>query len=104
MIAPTTFNITTLLVLAITIWVLVIRYRTRPDNNWPLFYYIALVAYTKKFEDIIDPGFVFVAVVGALLLRFEFMSGWVLKVVMYIETACLGYVILRCVQVLFGSG
>ncbi|HUQ90459.1 MAG TPA: hypothetical protein VM120_02180 [Bryobacteraceae bacterium] len=104
MISPTTFNITTVLLLALTVWVVFMRYRTRPESNWPLFYYVALVAFTKKFDLVINPAYVFVAVVAALLIRFEWMSGWLLKTIMYIETACLVYVIIRCVQILFGNG
>ena len=102
MIAPTTFNITTLSLLCLTVWVLWTRYRTQLENNWPLFYYIALVAYTKKFEESISPNWVFVCVVMALLLRFEFLGGKVLQLVKLIETIGLLYVILRCLTLLFG--
>jgi hypothetical protein len=104
MIRPTTYNITTLLLLVITIVVLIWRYRTKPDNNWPPFYYIALIAFTQKFDEVLNANYVGVAVICALLLRFEFMSGGFLRFVMYLETVALGYVIVRCLQILFGSG
>lgn len=102
MIQPTAFNVTTLLMAAITIWILNVRWRGRSDTNWPLFYYLALFAYLRKFEDVLEPGYVYVAVVAGLLVRFEYLSGRLLKAIQIIESACLAYVILRCLQVVFG--
>lgn len=99
---PTAYNITTLLLLAVTIFIVQLRWRSKLDTNWPLFYYLALVVYIKRFEDVIDPMWVYTAVVSALLLRFEYLAGWALKVVQVIETACLIYVILRCTHMVFG--
>lgn len=101
---PTTFNITTMLLMALTATVMFMRYRIRTENSWPLIYYIALVAYTQKFDDIMSTIPVYIALGCALLLRFEFMSGWVLRMIMYVETAGLAYVLIRCLQVLYGSG
>lgn len=98
MIQPTTFNITTLVLLSLTVWVIVIRYRTKLESNWPLFYYIALGGYAARFEETIHPLPVMVAAGMALLLRFEFLGGWVLKAIQYIETAALVYVLWRCVE------
>lgn len=104
MFQPSAFNITTFLLLALTVWTIYSRYRTRLENNWPLFYYLALVAYTRKFEQVMDFNYVLVAIVCAALLRFEFLGGWFVKVLQFVETAALGYVIIRCVSSLFGSG
>lgn len=104
MIQPTTYNITTLLLLCLTVVVLIWRYRTKPDNNWPPFYYVALIAFMQKFDGMLNPMYVWLAGGCALLLRFEFMSGTFLRFIMYVETAALVYVIGRCLQVLFGTG
>ncbi|MBI3681845.1 MAG: hypothetical protein HY235_15805 [Acidobacteria bacterium] len=101
MIRPTTFNITTLLLIGLTCWVLWIRHRSRLENNWPLLYYVALVAYSKKFDEVVPPFVVLGCVVAALLLRFEFLGGWVLKGIKVIESAALVYVLLRALQALF---
>lgn len=101
---PTTFNITTLLLMVLTIGAMLMRYKIRPENSWPLLYYFALIAYTQKFDLVVNTTPVYTAFVCGLLIRFEFMSGWVLKLTMYIETIMLGYVLIRCLQVLFGSG
>lgn len=101
---PNTFNITTLLLMVLTATTMFMRYKIRMENSWPLIFYIALVAYTQKFDDIMNPVPVYFALGCALLLRFEFMSGWILRFIMYVESAALGYVLIRCLQVLYGSG
>ena len=102
---PTTFNLTTLLLGALTVWIIVTRYRSPAEsNNWPLFYFVALVAYSEKFEGVLRSEAVFAVIVVGLLLRFEFLSGWVLKVIMWAETALMGYILIRCAQVIFGNG
>lgn len=98
---PTPFNLTTLVLIGLTIWVIVIRYRTKLDSNWPLFYYIALGGYVGKFEETIHPVPVLVALAMALLLRFEFLGGWVLKAIQYTETAALVFVLWTCLQLVF---
>ena len=81
MFQPTAINVTTLLMVAITVWLIYNRQRGRLDSNWPLFYYIALVFYSKSFQDALHPNMVFIGVVAGLLLRFEFMGGPILIVV-----------------------
>lgn len=102
MIRPTTENITTLLLLALTVWILYIRHRTRPDTNWPLFYFAAVVAYIRKFDNVIPDWVVFTGVIAALLLRFEFMGGPILKLVKAIESVVMCYIIFCALKVLFG--
>lgn len=102
MIQPTFFNITTLIVMCFTVWVLYVRHRTKLDTNWPIFYYMSLILYLRKFEEVLDPNYVGLAVVLGLLLRFEFLGGLVLKTVIAMETLALGYVIVRCMQWVFG--
>jgi hypothetical protein len=63
MFQPTAINVTTLLMVAITVWLIYNRQRGRLDSNWPLFYYIALVFYSKSFQDALHPNMVFIGVV-----------------------------------------
>jgi hypothetical protein len=101
----TTFNMTTLLLGALTGWIIFTRHRTRVEtNNWPLFYFIALFAYNEKFDGALNPTVVYVTIVSGFLLRFEFLSGWPLKLVIYVETIAMVYVIVRCLQIIFGGG
>lgn len=102
MIEPTTFNLTTLVLLSLTVWIMVIRARTKLESNWPLFYYVALGAYAARFEETIHPIPVIIAVAMALLLRFEFLGGWVLKVIRTVEMLALIYVLWTCIQLVLG--
>ncbi|MCS7025204.1 MAG: hypothetical protein NZV14_10410 [Bryobacteraceae bacterium] len=102
MIQPSTFNITTLCMLGLTAWIFWMRHRTPLENNWPLFYYVALVVYSKKFEDAIDPTVLLLTVVMALLLRFEFLGPRALAVIKVFESLGLIYVMVRCFSLVYG--
>jgi len=102
MIQPTTFNITTLCMLGLTVWVVWTRHRTQLENNWPLFYYLMLVLYSNKFEEAVNPTVVFLTVVMALLLRFEFLGGRLLQTVKVLETIGLVYIGLRLIGMVVG--
>ncbi|MBL8228619.1 MAG: hypothetical protein JNL98_09080 [Bryobacterales bacterium] len=102
MIQPTVFNITTLCLLVLTIWVTWTRHRTQLENNWPLFYYLLLGIYSKKFEESFDPTVIFLTIVMAFLLRFEFLGGRPLLVVKVLESIGLVYIALRCIGLVFG--
>jgi hypothetical protein len=101
MFQPTAANITTLLLVAVTCWVIYARFKSRIDSNWPLFYYIAVVAYSKAFPGVMSPTMVFIGVVAGLFLRFEFMAGFVLNSIRVIELAVLGYVAWSCLSYVF---
>ena len=102
MFQPTAINITTLLMVAITVWLIYNRQRGRLDSNWPLFYYVALVMFSWRFRDVLHPSMVFIGVVAGLLLRFEFMGGPILIAVRTVELICLGYYIWVCLGIVFG--
>ena len=91
----TLFNLITLALMGLTVWLGVSRQITKLESNWPLFYYPFLVGYLKVFEGSLDPYMVFVGLVSALFLRFEFMGGWFLKFVRGTELFILAYVIYR---------
>ncbi len=76
------------LVLA-TAWLVAVRFQVKPDNNWPLLYYFALVAYMNYYGLAINPYVVYVAVISALLLRFEFMNPRLILFVRMIEVVSL---------------
>ncbi len=92
----TPFNLITAVLMGLTIWLGMSRFRIKLESNWPLFYYLFLVGHLKAFEGGLDPYVVYVGVVSALLLRFEFIGGWFLKIVRVTEIFVLSYVIYRC--------
>jgi hypothetical protein len=98
---PTAANLTTLLLVAITIWVIYARFRMKLDTSWPLFYYLAVVAYSKTFPDLFSPIMVYIGVVCGLLLRFEFMGGFILQAVRAVELVVLAYFVWNCLGFVF---
>jgi hypothetical protein len=68
-----------------TVWIAIMRPRMRIDNSWPLFYYLGLTLYLNSVELVLEPYVVYVAVICALLLRFEFMNERVVLLVRLVE-------------------
>ena len=97
----TPFNVITLILLGLTVWVIVARTRGQLESDWPLVYYLLVLVYWKVFEGGLSPYWVYAGLVSAVLLRFEFMGGIVLTFVRVIEYIFLGYVIVRGLQLIF---
>jgi hypothetical protein len=75
-----------------TLWLAVSRLRMRVDNNWPLVYYFGAVVYLNLYPLTVNPYVAYVAVICALLLRFEFMSERLIALVRIIEITALVHV------------
>jgi hypothetical protein len=75
-----------------SLWLAFTRLRMRTDNNWPLVYYFAAVVYLNMYPLILNPYVAYVAVICALLLRFEFMSERLIAMVRIIEIIALIHV------------
>jgi len=75
-----------------TVWMAIMRSRMRIDNSWPLFYYLGLTFYLNTVDLVLDPYVVYVAVVCALLLRFEFMNERVVLLVRFLELCAMGLI------------
>ncbi len=98
----TTFILFTVLLLGLTAWVVVSRATRSLESNWPLVYYLMVVAHLKTFEGGLNPYVVYMAVICGLFLRFEFMGGAVLRIFRVIEMGTLTYVAWRCLSLLTG--
>lgn len=94
------FNVLTMVLMGLTAWLGAARFKSKLESNWPLFYYLALVGYLKRFDGSFDPLMVYVGVVSALFLRFEFMGGWFLRLVQTVELFILAYVVYRGFQLI----
>lgn len=77
--------------LGATVWLAVTRLRLRLDNNWPLVYYFAAVVYLNTYPLTLNPYVAYVAVICALLLRFEFLSERLVALVRIIEIVALAH-------------
>ncbi len=86
------FFLSNLILLSLTAWMVVGRFTKSLESNWPLVYYLLVVAHLKVFEGGLNPYWVYAAVVSGLFLRFEFMGGAVLKTFRVLELCALAYI------------
>ena len=89
-----------LFVIGFTLWVMRARFREAHDISWPLVYYFVLVIFVRAREGEFNNYWIFTGVLAALVLRYEFIGGFVLKAVRLIEFVVLAYVILICLTLL----
>jgi hypothetical protein len=87
------FNITTAVLIGLTVWLVVGRFKARADSNWPLFYYIGLVFYHQAYPGRLNPYVILTGVIAALFIRFEFMGGWIGYLLRGIELGVLAYIL-----------
>jgi len=74
------------------VWLAATRLRMRLENNWPLVFYFAAVVYLNTYPLVLSPYVVYVAVICALLLRFEFMNERLVALVRIIEVVALAHI------------
>lgn len=94
----TTANAAVLLLF--TFWLIAARFSIRPDSTWPFAYYAALVIFHQAMQGLLAPMPIYIAVVCALFLRFEFMSKsfrWIFRLaeaggLVYVGMALFSYV------------
>jgi hypothetical protein len=79
--------------LIFTAWLIGARFKIRPDSNWPFVYYTVLVFFHQSLPGVLTPMPIYIAVVCALFLRFEFMSNPFRGVFRFAEAFGLAYVI-----------
>lgn len=96
----TTFNVLTFILLGLTAWVIWARCNRSLETSWPLIYYLGVVIYMNVFDGALEGVWVYVGVVSALFLRFEFMGGWILKGLRTIDLAVLVYIAWRAIRLL----
>lgn len=73
-------------------WIGLSRFSMRLENSWPLLFYLMLVLYLNSYDQVLNPYVVYVAVVCALFVRFEFMNERVVFFTRVIEVAALAHI------------
>jgi hypothetical protein len=92
----------TVILFMMTIGLIFYRYNLRStDSNWPLVYYALAVTHFQLFEGGLDSRILFSAVIAAMLLRFEFLAGWPLKVIQGAEYILLALIAYRLFDIVF---
>ncbi len=96
----TNFTVTVLLLIAFTVFMAIVRNKKPIDISWPLVYWGILLVFTVvRPEESFDYRIVIVGLAAALLLRFEFMNAFFVKLCRVIEFCVMVYVVLRGFQV-----
>jgi hypothetical protein len=96
----TPFNVIAFCILGLTLWVALVRYSHGSSSNLPLLYWLGIVAHMKFFEGGYDPKWVFGGALCALIVRFEFLSNGLIKLLQLCELVAIGYVVWRTVGLL----
>ena len=90
----TNFTVSILLLMAMTVFMAVVRTKKPLENNWVLFYWmlVTFVAVANPAE-IFDFRIILIGFVSGLLLRFEFMNWMVTRLAMTMEMFVFAYVL-----------
>jgi hypothetical protein len=85
-----------LIMVALTLWVMRVRFTSPAEVPWPMLYYLALVIFVRSNEGEFDNYWIFAGVLCALFLRYEFLGGIFLKALRTGEFVVHLYVIVMC--------
>ena len=100
----TPLNMTTLLLVALATVGIIMMLRKRYDSNLPLFFYFVLLVFTNMTAREVTPFVIYVGLIFALLLRFEFLNNGFSKFVAWIATGSMGLIVFVFLSEVFGDG
>ncbi len=91
-----TYTFTTSLLMIFALLVVYTRMKNWMESNIPLMFYAIMIVYTHSYADRIPAIPLYVGLGLALLLRFEFMAGNIMRVVKFFEFCVIGAVLYEC--------
>jgi hypothetical protein len=91
----TLFNTATLVVMLLTVGMIWVRLRVSYERTWPLGYYVVILAYWLGLWNSLSAPWAIGGIACGVLLRFEFLGGFMLKAVRGLEMVFFGYVLVR---------
>ena len=99
----TPFNFSTTLLIGLACWVMYLRMKAPVENNIPLIYNGIMIYYTIMYASQVrvPPVLVFISLILALILRFEFMNAIVTKIVSLFEFCAIGMTIYFCLATIY---
>ena len=100
----TPLNMTTLLVVSLAVVSLLMMMRKRYDSNLPLLFYFVAVLFTNLSDREVNPYLLYVGLIFALLLRFEFMSTGFARLIAFFACGSMGLIIWVFLAEVFGDG
>jgi len=97
----TNFTVAVLLLMALTIFMAWLRNRKPLDNSWPLIYWILVFLFTLvREEETYNLNIILVGLAAGMLLRFEFMNPFFIRLVKTVEVGVWCYVLYRGFQII----
>jgi hypothetical protein len=87
------FGVSIALLMAATIFMMVVRGRKPLESNWPLYYWLLMLIVSLTYETW-DTRAILAGAVAGLLLRFEFLGSAFVKLFRFIEYCVWIYVLL----------
>jgi len=96
MFRATNFSVTVLMLMCFTVFIYFVRNRRPLDNNWPLVYWLLITMFTYfREEETFSIYIILAGLAAGMLLRFEFMNTFFVKVVKAFETVIWLYILYR---------
>jgi hypothetical protein len=96
------FWISTAIMLLMSFGVIYLRYSAAStESNWPLVYYAFAVLHMQLYPEGLSQEILLPAILAAMLIRFEFMSGWFLKLIQIAEQIALLLLAYNFFRILF---
>ncbi len=80
-------NMTAILVVCLALVAIVFLLRKRYDSNLPLLFYFFAIIFTRLFDRPVNPFILYGGLAFAMILRFEFMGGVVMRIVSFFAVA-----------------
>jgi hypothetical protein len=99
----TPFNFSTTLLIAFAVWVMCLRAKAPVATNIPLIFYGIMIYYALMYETQVrvPPMLIYVSLLLALVLRFEFMNATLTKVVGVLEVCTLTLTVYFCLDTIY---
>lgn len=94
-------SVTTVLMAALALYVIFTRLKNWLESNIPILYYIFLIIYMKAVDGSVPLWLSLAGLSCALIMRFEFLNEFFIKVMKFIEIAILAVIIYLCVTMVW---
>ena len=94
-------SVTTILMAALALYVMYTRLKNWLESNVPIFFYVFLIIYMRAVDGSVPLWLSLAGMCCALILRFEFMNAFFIKVVKFLEFAVLAVIIYLCVTMVW---
>ena len=92
----TDLGVLTACALIVTAWLAFARAKLNNESNYPLGYWVSMLAYQRFVPEVVGPYLLYLGLVCSMLIRFEFMSEKVANFFRWIEWIIFLFIIMRC--------